>query len=211
LYLFYEKAVSNAVVGFLFPAVYFITTQIYFPHYLPYFNCLVRPENGYKYLSGPNNDWGQDLKLLGKYLDKIGNPPVILSYSGRAFPEYYGIKYQDCLSSFDDYNRSAHINPHDVSREYFAVSVTNLQGVYYGRDVFKWLKKNNPVKRIGHSIFIYDITNDVETIVKPAEIYRDSGQEAHTRRQYKRLLYIDRDGSNTAWIEEQLKLLDHVE
>ena len=47
-----------------------------------------------------------------------------------------------------------------------AISATNLVGVYLdgygqGKDLFKWLRAYEPVVRIGHSIFVYDIPENI--------------------------------------------------
>ena len=69
------------------------------PHQLAYFNESVGgPEQGYRYLSDSNLDWGQDLKGLKAYMDKEKLPIIYLSYFGTAPPSYYGIRYQDVAS-----------------------------------------------------------------------------------------------------------------
>jgi hypothetical protein len=39
-----------------------------------------------------------------------------------------------------------------------AISATNLQNVYFSdKQFYDWLKKYEPVDKIGYSIFIYDL------------------------------------------------------
>ena len=65
------------------------------PHQLAYFNELVGgPEQGYRYLSDSNIDWGQDLQGLKRYMDAEKLPIIYLSYFGTPPPSYYGIRYQ---------------------------------------------------------------------------------------------------------------------
>ena len=65
------------------------------PHQLAYFNELVGgPEQGYRYLSDSNLDWGQDLKGVQEYMAKEEVPMIYFSYFGTAPPAYYGIRYQ---------------------------------------------------------------------------------------------------------------------
>jgi hypothetical protein len=41
-----------------------------------------------------------------------------------------------------------------------AISATNLQNVYFSdKQFYDWLKKYEPVDKIGYSIFIYDLDN----------------------------------------------------
>ncbi|MFH1415821.1 MAG: glycosyltransferase family 39 protein [Elusimicrobiota bacterium] len=110
--------------------LYIMTTQAYYPHYLPFFNCFIRPENGYKYLADSNLDFGQDLPALKKYIDQEGSPDLILSYFGTASVSHYGIKHQ-ALLSVGAGERSGYVNPVDTRKEYLAVSATNLNGIYY--------------------------------------------------------------------------------
>lgn len=40
-----------------------------------------------------------------------------------------------------------------------AISITNLNNVYrFNQTCFGWLREYQPVRKIGHTIFIYDIT-----------------------------------------------------
>jgi hypothetical protein len=65
------------------------------PHQLAYFNEFVGgADQGYRYLSDSNLDWGQDLKGLKAYMNKERLPIIYLSYFGTAPPSYYGIRYQ---------------------------------------------------------------------------------------------------------------------
>jgi len=130
------------------------------PHYLAYFNELVGgPKNGYRYLVDSNLDWGQDLKGLGAYLKAQGVDQVELSYFGTADPAYYGIHYR-CLPSFGILSKDkCPIEPGFQNRAgIFAVSATNLQGVYLkDPHTFDWLKAREPEAVIGYSIFVYRV------------------------------------------------------
>ncbi len=130
------------------------------PHYLAYFNELVGgPENGYRYLVDSNLDWGQDLKGLGAYLKAQGIDQVELGYFGTADPAYYGIHYR-CLPGFGILPKDkCPIEPGFQDRAgIFAVSATNLQGVYLkDPHTFDWLKAREPEAVIGYSIFVYRV------------------------------------------------------
>jgi len=130
------------------------------PHYLAYFNELVGgPENGYRYLVDSNLDWGQDLKGLGAYLKTQGIDQVELSYFGTADPAYYGINYT-CLPSFGILSKDKCPIEPDFQNQagVFAVSATNLQGVYLNDPhTFDWLKEREPETMIGYSIFVYRV------------------------------------------------------
>jgi hypothetical protein len=45
-----------------------------------------------------------------------------------------------------------------------AISATNLQNVFFGnKTYYNWLKKYNPIDKIGYSIFIYDLDQPKES------------------------------------------------
>lgn len=114
-----------------------------YPHYLAYFNELIGgPENGYRYLIDSNLDWGQDLDRLSNYLIENNVQDIRLKYFGTALPEKHGIKYRPL--------------PCEPVAGTIAISVTCLQG-RNGPSCYRWLKKHEPIERIGYSIFIYKI------------------------------------------------------
>jgi hypothetical protein len=79
-------------------------TALAYPHYLAYFNPLVRSDRAYLCLVDSNLDWGQDLPGLKKWLsrehlDAEGSVPVYLSYFGEGSPAHYGIAAIPLLSA----------------------------------------------------------------------------------------------------------------
>lgn len=116
------------------------------PFYLAYFNELVGgPENGYRYLSKSDLDWGQDLRGLAVYLHRRGTRDVKLAYFGTDDPHRYGITYEKLLPG------------HPTTGE-MAVSVTSLVGRHPGCEkAFAWLRRYEPSAKIGYSIFLYRI------------------------------------------------------
>lgn len=133
-------------------------TMFVAPHYLAYFNESVGgPANGYKYLIDSNLDWGQDLKLLKRYMDLHRIKRVSLSYFGADSPQRYGIEY-DWLPSHHLYNPEPDKPVHIRENQLLAISATNLQGAYLSNtEEFRWLLKREPVAKIGYSIFLYDL------------------------------------------------------
>jgi len=159
------------------------------PHYLAYFNELAGgPAGGYKFLTDSNLDWGQDIKTLAAWLEKRGNPPVVMSYFGVARPEYYGIRY---LPAGTVSNVELSGTGEDLCRMdklLFAVSATNLQSTYYpDKRTFDWLKARKPVFSAGHSIFVYDLAGDNEGLVKLAELFDRYGQNAEADCLYNKI------------------------
>ncbi len=164
-----------------------------FPHYLSYFNEFIGgPKNGYKYLIDSNVDWGQDLPGLRDYLNKEGNPEIILSFFGSAAPLSYGIQYQDFYSYNASGRKEKHVNSLNPSKEYFVISANALQCLYFpDKQLFGWLKDTVPAKVIGHSIFIYDITGDELSHFKFGVMYSNGGKLRKAEREFRRVLKIN--------------------
>ncbi len=135
---------------------YVLSSVAVFPHYLAYFNELAGgPGNGYKYLVDSNLDWGQDLKGLKRYMDEHGIERVWLSYFGTASPDYYKIAYLNLPG-----NRPPSIDK--ALTPYVAISATNLQGLEFlayglSRNYFADFLRQQPIAKIGYSIFLYRI------------------------------------------------------
>jgi Dolichyl-phosphate-mannose-protein mannosyltransferase len=148
------------------------------PHQLAYFNESVGgPEQGYRYLSDSNLDWGQDLKGLKAYMEKEKLPIIYLSYFGTAPPYHYGIRYQYVAGNGTlEWPPPSNKVPADAARKILAISVYNLQDVSRPHDpLFRWLWMRQPVAKIGYSIFIYDLTNDPEGLMRLEDIYVKTG------------------------------------
>ncbi|MFC1663180.1 ArnT family glycosyltransferase [Patescibacteria group bacterium] len=128
--------------------VYVVSSISIFPHYLTYFNEIVGgAKNGHQILLDSNLDWGQDLKLLKKYIDKEYITDFHFAYFGSADPTYYINNIQP-VPNDDDISR------HGLPNYFIAISA----GVLYSEDLnFEWLRQREPDHIIGHTIYIYDL------------------------------------------------------
>lgn len=143
------------------------------PFALSYFNeAAGGPAAGWRWLADSNLDWGQDLPALARELQARGNPPVYLAYFGVADPGYYGIRYAQVLPNWNVPRAGDPIDPAAESgKVLFAVSATNLVGVYLSdHGVFSWLQGRTPAAQPGHSIFLYDLTEDADGRRRLAEV-----------------------------------------
>ncbi len=126
-----------------------------YPYYMSYFNILFGgPQNGYKYVTDSNADWGQDLKRLKKYLD---NHPEI----DKVRISYFG--------GDDIHNRlgeNKYILWWDSKRPiepgYYAISTFFLQESIYDENKeydnsYRWTQNYKPIDQVGTSFFIYKI------------------------------------------------------
>jgi hypothetical protein len=70
-----------------------------FPHYLAYFNGIIRPANGYRHVVDSSIDWGQDLPGVRRYIEtRHITGPAYLSYFGFASPVYYRVPVTNTYS-----------------------------------------------------------------------------------------------------------------
>jgi hypothetical protein len=134
---------------------YFLSSVLIFPYYLTYFNEFVGPENGYKYVI--DIDWGQDIKSAYLWLSKNGINEIKYSVEGSMPVQYYAKKYNITSIELNCTPASGTIvlsiamyqDVHNLCRFYECVD-----GNY---SCFDWLKKYEPITRIGYSIFIYKL------------------------------------------------------
>ncbi len=97
-----------------------------------------------------NIDWGQDVLKLKAFLDRYGNPEICASYFGRADLWYYGVAHRPIPATEDAKGRAGV----DCLA---AISVTQLYGVYGREGEYEWLRRLTPIRKIGYSIYVYDL------------------------------------------------------
>lgn len=137
---------------------YLISSQGLYPHNLAYFNELTGgADRGYKVLVDSNLDWGKDLKGLKKWMLKNHVDLIGLSYFGTADPRYYKIPFI-YLPSIPFYYPGHEERDGGRKPSFFAISATNLQGVFlneFDRKALAPFLKKEPIAKVGYSIFIY--------------------------------------------------------
>lgn len=138
-------------------------TLLAFPGYISYFNeAAGGARGGHRYFLDSNLDWGQGLKELGAFVKEQGAGHIYLSYFGCADPHAYGIKYAPILMTACTRLAGDGLPPAGQEKKFLAVSVTNRFGLYYTPStLFSWLDGREPVKRIGDSIWVYDLSADL--------------------------------------------------
>ena len=134
-----SKNFGRLMIHFMiFQTAYFLTV---YPHYLSYFNVLIRSTKGYLFLSDSNLDWGQDIWLLGEFSKEhmVNCGPLF----GYLTPNLRCQSIVDCdsLQSLRGYDG------------YLAVSIYEM--TVGGK--CSWLLNYEPDERIGYSIFLYNI------------------------------------------------------
>ena len=139
---------------------FFADVALAYPYYLSYYNEFVGTENGWKYITDSNYDWGQDLKRLEAYVEENNIDRIAVDYFGAGNPEYY-------MPSVAEGWYSAKGNPLESNIEWLAVSVNQIQGATQPKveslyrapeDEYQWLKNpHEPYAIAGTSIFIYKL------------------------------------------------------
>lgn len=162
------------------------------PHHMAYFNSLIGgSKNGYKWLDGSNQDWGQDLPALAKLINaQVPRPALCLGYWGSNRPEAWGLEYQDVYSpAITNGFREDRPNPVNVEREWLVVSASLLTNPAI-KGAYRWLKKKTPMAVVGHTLFVYDITEDTLSTHALQKIYESMGRFPLAQRQSERLTLI---------------------
>jgi hypothetical protein len=127
------------------------------PHHLAYFNELAGgTDHARRILLDSNVDWGQDLGRLKQYMDRQGLPEIRLAYFGHVDPNLYGIRY-----SFPPAKPEPGL--YAISANYlggypYAITYWDSQILPVPPRLWSWLDDYKPVARVGHSIYIFDIT-----------------------------------------------------
>jgi hypothetical protein len=148
----------------IFPLWLLLIALSTWPHYIPYFNWLAGPaERHWRVLSDSNLDWGQDLPALAAWQRETGKKPLYLSYFGTAHPSAYGLDFialptwEPGPEQIPPFRQT--FNPQDPAPGFYAISITNLQGLVLGdaHDTYAWFREREPVARLGGSIFVYEV------------------------------------------------------
>ena len=70
-----------------------------FPHYLAYFNGVIRPAQAYRHLVDSSLDWGRGLPGVRRYIEtRHLSGPIYLSYYGFASPAYHRVPATETYS-----------------------------------------------------------------------------------------------------------------
>jgi len=168
------RKLPGAAACLLLAVWYLVGSARIYPHYLAYFNELVGgPDNGWRYLVDSNLDWGQDLKGLKSYMEREGIEEVYLSWFGSTYPDAYGYDIPHrLLPSYIYYPgqvTGVAFNPLRPAPGVYAISATNLQGVYFSdHDLFAWFRERQPLDKVGYSIFIYEVGSEEAEAALPS-------------------------------------------
>lgn len=138
-------------------AGYAVASLALFPWYLAYFNLFAGGvDGGYRFLTDSNLDWGQTWKALAQYLDEEGISEFALSQYTINDPHAYGLDFKP----LPPWPEAPPVLPRRFNPEpgTYAISATTLQGVVIADvEMFDYFRKLEPVERVGHAMFVYQI------------------------------------------------------
>jgi uncharacterized membrane protein YhaH (DUF805 family) len=138
---------------------YAAVTLALFPWHLAYFNLLAGGvDGGYRYLTDSNLDWGQTWKALKRYVDEQDVAEFGLSQYTINDPRAYGLDY----TPLPPWPAAPPVLPRrfDPAPGVYAISATTLQGVVVAdSEMFDYFRKVEPVARIGHAMFVYQVSD----------------------------------------------------
>jgi hypothetical protein len=138
----HRKNACAAVMGLIAT----VTSSLWvYPHSMAYFNEFVGgPRYGHRHLLGSNLDWGQDVGLIGEWIDR--NPaadPLYVECYTKLKPESFGLKW---------------LTPAYYPQPgWHLISVSCL---YDYDDRYAWLRYLKPVDHIGMTIEVFHVTEE---------------------------------------------------
>ncbi len=205
------RKMPAAVACLLLTVWYLVGSARIYPDYLAYFNELVGgSDNGWRYLVDSNLDWGQDLKGLERYIEREGIEEVYLSWFGSTYPDAYGYDIpHHLLPSYLYYPgqvTGVAFNPLQPAPGVYAISATNLQGVYFSdHDLFAWFRERQPLAKIGYSIFIYEVGG--EEAEAAGSVACLSGVNLNELDAQARALTVDSEATQLKWFDHHTGFL----
>jgi hypothetical protein len=145
-----------------------IETLLAYPDYIAFFNRAAgNKDQTYQLLSDSSLDWGQEMWNLDEFLQQENNPeanpvPVYVSVLNILPPKYYLPQQQVItLPMFADYSDGKY----EFNPGWYVFSATMLNDVYHSsgnkqkyQRLRLYLRERQPDKVIGHSVFIYKLT-----------------------------------------------------
>ncbi len=156
----WKQGAAGAIVVILL-IWYVVGSLTTYPHYLSYFNEFVGGyQNGYKYLTDSNLDWGQDVKRLSEWIKT------------SELSKEHKCQYQTYVDVFPGSMPAAYYIGRDRMIEWhvqngkptgcFAISATFYQNSKLKKEAnggmdYAWLDSETPITNIGGSILIYDL------------------------------------------------------
>ncbi len=146
------------VAGLILAAWLVVEAGLIYPNHLAYFNeAAGGPDNGYKILADSNLDWGQNIKRLKTWLDEQHLGEAHLAVFTGSLPERYGIRTIKLPGPYEppDAHGFQRFTP---APGLYVIGASSWQGLRLDNpDTYDWFRRQKPVARIGHSLFVYKV------------------------------------------------------
>ena len=151
--LFSRRDVRVAVAALMVWLV--ASSAAVYPNYLTYFNEVAGgPSHGIEWLDDSNVDWGQDVILLGEFLEANGITDARLTPMARYDPALYGVTGV----SVPPHDAVALLSNPNPPPGIYAVSVHLLNRARVsGVPLVDPLKDLRPVAVLGNTIYVFDL------------------------------------------------------
>jgi hypothetical protein len=156
-----EKLKPRTAILFAVMTSSLISCALTFPHYLSYNNAFVGGRDRQDLLDpDTSRHWGQDLPGLKKWMDRHPGEKLYLGYFGSIDPSYYGIDWElpPARPAPGIWAVSRNWLIGDCPHSFMFIWDNSMHFISRPKPYFAWLKKQKPVDRIGHSIYIYRIS-----------------------------------------------------
>ncbi len=173
-----EKAPRRVaqVASLILAAWLVVGAGLIYPNHLAYFNeAAGGPDNGYKILADSNLDWGQNIKRLKAWLDEQHLGEAHLAVFTGSLPERYGIRTIKLPGPYEppDAHGFQRFAP---AAGVYVIGASSWQGLRLDNpDTYDWFRRQKPVARIGHSLFVYRVSETPATEKWAAVCYAPDG------------------------------------
>jgi len=153
LFSFYGQKIVRYLAVFLLLFWYITSSLSSYPNFLSYFNETVAKDQGYKYVTDSNLDWGQSLKELTIFVKENNIEKLQLDYFGGGSPEYY---LKDKYIPYTSYMGEPK-GWFAVSAQLYTLATGTPDETYQRKDQdsYIWLRDKEPTAIIGGSILIF--------------------------------------------------------
>lgn len=149
------KNINFKIIIIILLSWHIIESLIVFPYYLSYFNQLSFTKEKREILIDSSLDWGQDLKRLKKHVNEKNIKDLKIDYFGGSYIPYY----------FNNQATEWNVEKGETTG-WLAVCASRLTMADFPKEksakTYNWLKKYEPIDKIGDTFYIYYIPQNSE-------------------------------------------------
>lgn len=181
----FSRGGAMMILGAILLAGHLVSSQKSRGHEIAYFNEAVGgARGGYHLLGDSNLDWGQDLPEAAERLRARGVERAVLCYFGTMNPFVLGVKWQLLPPAQREKRFDPWIILEPADPLWIVMSATNRQGIYSrGKNrradeaPYPWIENVEPDEVVGGTVFLYEVSDDVEVIRGLVDHYLQHGMK----------------------------------